>query len=207
MPTILAAIIVVAYASLLLELTLLHVPSVASSLNIWSRPTALVASYSPTYRGIFSLSRPRKVVLFGLPLLVTYGVFLYPLVVLWGPHDPFGDHVFTTVTASNAVAAALVVAGRLITLGSVLAMRARDRGASHLETSGPFRHSRNPGLVGMYVFVAGLWVAAPSLAMLIGIGIYLVHMDFKVRMEEDFLRNRFGEVYVGYQRRTSRYWP
>jgi protein-S-isoprenylcysteine O-methyltransferase Ste14 len=59
----------------------------------------------------------------------------------------------------------------------------------------------------MYVFVAGLWLAAPSLTMLAGIVIYVVHMHFKVRMEENFLENRFGESYVAYCRRTSRYWP
>jgi protein-S-isoprenylcysteine O-methyltransferase Ste14 len=59
----------------------------------------------------------------------------------------------------------------------------------------------------MYTFVLGLWLATPSLAMLCGILVYVVHMDFKVRLEEDFLANTVGEGYRLYERRTRRYLP
>jgi protein-S-isoprenylcysteine O-methyltransferase Ste14 len=57
----------------------------------------------------------------------------------------------------------------------------------------------------MYMFVSGLWLAAPSVAMLCGMAVYVVHMDFKVRMEEDYLGNTIGEPYRSYQQRTPRY--
>ena len=206
----LTTIELVAYASLALELTVLHVPSIASSSSIWSRPPAVEAAYSPSYRALFSMSCPKKVMLFGLPVLVIYGVYLYPLLTLWGPPDPLGDHVLATSVISNALAALLIVVGRVITLGSVLTLRKESRRAAAapvLHTGGPFRHSRNPGLVGMYVFVAGLWLAGPSLTMLGGILIYVIYMDFKVRMEEDYLQNRFGGSYQAYRQSASRYWP
>lgn len=205
---ILPAIVLVAYTSLALELTALHVPSIASTSKIWSRPPLVEAAYSPSYRGVFCLSRPKKVVLFVLPLLVAYGVYLHPLIAIWG--KPLGDQVFTTSAITDALAALLIVAGRVVTLGSVVAIRSGGATASEptaLRTDGPFRLSRNPGLVGMYVFVTGLWVAAPSITMLCGILIYIVHMDFKVRMEEDYLENTFGESYRAYRKRTGRYWP
>lgn len=208
--TVLPAIVLIAYVSLALELTLLHVPSVASTSKIWSRDPVVVASYSPSYRGLFSLSRPKKVVLFVLPVLVAYGVYLYPLIAIWGPGEPLGDHAFTASTPTDAVAALLIVAGRAITLGSVFAIRGGSGGAEEstvLRTDGPFRLSRNPGLVGNYVFVGGLWMAAPSITLLGGILAYVVYMDFKVRMEEDYLANRFGKSYDAYRMRTGRYLP
>ena len=210
MPTVLIAAILLGYGSLLLELTVLHVPSVASSRAIWARPNDLEAAYSPTYRRVFGFSPSLKLLLFVVPLLVTYGVYLYPLVTLWGSRDPLGDHLFAPSSLSDAFAALLIVAGRGVALATVLTIRGEGRRAPEehvLHTDGPFRHSRNPGLVGMYLFVAGLWLAGPSLAMAVGIVVYLLHMDFKVRMEEDFLQNRFREVYSAYRGRTSRYWP
>lgn len=210
MSALVTATILLGYGSLLFELTALHVPSVASTRAIWSRSGAVEVAYSPPYRRVFRLSRPQKLLLFMLPLLVTYGVYLYPLMTLWGSRDPLGDHLITTSILSDGLAAFLIVAGRAITLASVLTIRSDGRGAADapaLYTDGPFRHSRNPGLVGMYVFVTGLWLAGPSLVMLAGMLVYFLHMDFKVRMEEDYLQNQFREAYSAYRRRTSRYWP
>lgn len=206
-PGFMAVIVMVAYASLAFELTILHVPSVASSRNIWVREPAVEAAYSPIWRTVFGLSRSKKVALF-VPVLVVWGVYLYPSIALLGGGDPLGDQLFATTRATNAAAAVLIIAGRAITLGSVLTLRGcsswADRG---LSTEGLFRYSRNPGLVGMYAFVAGLWLTAPSLTMVCGIGVYVIHMHFKVRMEEDYLGNTIGEAYQAYQRRTRRYLP
>jgi protein-S-isoprenylcysteine O-methyltransferase Ste14 len=207
-PAVLLAIVVVAYASLAFELTILHVPSAASSRNIWLSPPAVEAAYSPAWRRIFGFSRWRKVALFMSPVLVAWGVYLYPSIALLGAGDPLGDHLFATTSATNLAAATLVVAGRAITLGSVLALRRGSRWTdAGLTTDGLFRYSRNPGLVGMYTFVSGLWLAAPSLTMVCGILVYVFYMDFKVRMEEDYLGNTVGEAYRAYQRRTRRYLP
>lgn len=208
MPTWLAAIAWVAYASLVIELALLHVPSVASSLSIWRKPATIVAGYSPAYRNVFELSRGWKLLLFVLPLLAAYATFLYPLLALVGAHDPFGDHAFRTGGVSAGVAGLLIVGGRTLTLSSVLSLRGSAVDAPRpLRTGGLFRSSRNPGLVGMYLFAAGLWVAAPSFTILACMAVYVVYMDFKVRMEEDFLESRFGASYVEYRHRTGRYWP
>jgi hypothetical protein len=100
---LLPVIVLLAYASLALELTVFHVPSIASSSKIWSRDPVVVAAYSPLYRGVFSLSRTKKVALFILPVLVTYGVYLYPLIAIWGPEAPLGDHAFSPSVGTDAV--------------------------------------------------------------------------------------------------------
>ena len=205
-----AAIVVAAYGSLALELTVLHVASVASSRRIWSAPADVVDGYSPLYRRLFRWPKAAKVLAFGLPLLLIYGVYAYPLLVLSAGPDLLGDYIFVPAVATDVRGAALVVCGRALALGAVLTIRRGNdqTGASfRLHTGGPFRWSRNPGLLGMYWFVAGLWLLTPSAAMLIGIVLYVAYMDFKVRMEEDFLTNKFGSSYVEYRLRTGRYLP
>jgi protein-S-isoprenylcysteine O-methyltransferase Ste14 len=103
-----------------------------------------------------------------------------------------------------------VVCGRVLALGAVLTIRranSQSDDSFYLHTTGPFRWSRNPGLLGMYLFVGGLWLITPSATLLLGIVLYVAYMDFKVRMEEDFLANRFGSSYAAYRLRTGRYLP
>jgi protein-S-isoprenylcysteine O-methyltransferase Ste14 len=205
-----AIAVVAAYASLAAELTLLHVASVASSRGIWAAPAALVRGYSAAYRRVFEWPLAAKILAFGVPLLFVYGVYAYPLLVLVAGPDPFGDYLFTPRAWSDALGAALVVGGRALALAAAATIRrgnAQSGAAFRLHTSGPFRWSRNPGLLGMYAFVSGLWLITPSAAMLLGVALYAAYMDFKVRMEEDFLANKFGGRYLEYRSRTGRYLP
>jgi protein-S-isoprenylcysteine O-methyltransferase Ste14 len=208
-PAALAVIVAGGYASLVFELTVLHVPSAASARNLWLGQPSIAAGFSPARRAIFGFAPLKKVTLLLLPVLVIWGVYAYPPIALLTGGDPLGDQLFTPSAATRMVAALLIVGGRAITLGSVLTLRRAGRRAIEggLAVDGLFRYSRNPGLVGMYTFVLGLWLATPSLAMLCGILVYVVHMDFKVRLEEDFLANTVGEGYRLYERRTRRYLP
>ena len=147
---------------------------------------------------------------FGLPLLLIYGVYAYPLLVLWSGADPLGDYLLSPAVVTDVLGAALVVCGRALALGAVLTIRRENDQSGdsfRLHTAGPFRWSRNPGLLGMYLFVGGLWLITPSATMLLGIVLYVAYMDFKVRMEEDFLANKFGSSYLEYRLRTGRYLP
>jgi protein-S-isoprenylcysteine O-methyltransferase Ste14 len=210
MTTWVAVLVVAGYASLALELTVLHVASVASSRRIWSAPPELVAGYSPPFRRVFDLPLPARLAAFGLPLLLVYGVYTYPLLVLARGPDLLGDYLFAPGVWSDVLGVVLIVLGRALALSAVLAVRRENEqtGASfRLHTAGPFRWSRNPGLLGMYAFAGGLWFTAPSAAMAFGILVYVAYMDFKVRMEEDFLSNKFGRPYAEYRLRTGRYLP
>jgi len=210
MPEPVAAVILASYASLAFELFVLRVPSVASSLSIWAPDAELLAGYSPRYRALFTFGAPRKILLFVLPLLAAYGLFLYPLLVVWQGQNLLGDDLFEPGAATASVAISLMILGRFVALRSASTIRRRNaqRGRSfHLHTTGLFRWSRNPGLVGMYLFVAGLWLCTPSALMAVGALVYVLHMDFKVRMEEDFLQNKFGRAYLEYRSKTGRYLP
>jgi protein-S-isoprenylcysteine O-methyltransferase Ste14 len=196
------------YLSLLIELTFLHVPSVASSRRIYLASAELVDGFSPKYQRVFGWPFAAKVLVFGSPLLVIYAVYAYPLLVGWRGADLLGDYVFHPTVLTDLLGVALIAGGRACALAAVLTIR-RDNEQSgisfRLHTAGPFRWSRNPGLLGMYAFVVGLWLTAPSAAMLLGIFLYVFYMHLKVRMEEDFLTHKFGSAYVEYQLRTGRY--
>ncbi|MEL6949807.1 MAG: methyltransferase [Pseudomonadota bacterium] len=199
-------LILACYASLVLELTVLHTPSVASSRRLWLPDDAQLAFYSPPFRRWFALSPAQKTVRFVLPLVIVYAVFLYPLGdLIWGP-EAIGDYLYAPGTVIAIEAATLMIAGRALTLGSVFALRryaADDHRA--LQTRSIFRWSRNPGLVGMYVMFVGFWLVMPSLWFALGILVYVLHMHAKVRLEEDYLGNRFGADFMRYRDRTPRY--
>jgi protein-S-isoprenylcysteine O-methyltransferase Ste14 len=188
----------------------LRVPSVASSLNIWLRRQSLVTGYSARDRRLFDLAWPWKLLLFGVPLLVVYAVYAYPLLIVVAGPDLLDDYLFTPTPILESWGILLIVAGRLLALATAIKLRqrrSREADSSSLHTSGVFRWSRNPGLVGMYVFCCGVWLTMPSATLLAGILVYIAYMDLKVRMEEDYLRNAFGTAYAGYQLRTGRYIP
>ena len=202
-----AACVVAGYVSLAVELTLLHVPSVASSVNIWAAHPRLVESYSSRYKRLLLLPRAAKLAVVAAPLGVIYAVFAYPLLAWSAQREVLGDHLFQPGSLALSAAAVLIALGRWISLAAAVTLRQRTLSDddSTLHTSGPFRWSRNPGLIGMYLFAAGLWLTAPSAVILCGIFIYVLHMHVKVLMEEDFLRNEFGERYMRYRRNTPRY--
>ena len=205
-----AIIIGAAYLSLLIELVFLHVPSVASSRSIVAADPAVVSVHSSRYQSVFTLPLAARLLFFVAPVGVIYAVYALPIVALLAGGNPLGDNLYAPARVSELAGLGLIVAGRSLSLWSVLLLRnagGESREAGKLFTGGPFRRIRNPGLLGMYLFVFGLWSITPSLAMLAGIVVDLVHMDFRVRMEEDFLGNSFGDEYRDYCNRTGRYLP
>jgi len=200
-------LILAAYVSILIELSILHVPSVASYRSIWAADDNITMWYSEKYVRFLRLGKLMKMTLFLPPLLVVYAVFLFPIsVVFLNVRPPLG-FVFEPHTSTNWVAIVFIAVGRAITLSAVVSMLRKRASPDSwaLQVSGPFRYSRNPGLVGMFIMFAGFWVALPSPMFLAGILIYVVYMNFKVSMEEDFLSNRFGIEFQAYREKTSRY--
>lgn len=210
MSTVVNIVILGAYLTLLAELALLHVPSIASARNMFLCSDADRAGFSPRFRRLFDHSVLQKALLFGLPLGIIYALFAFPLIVIWQAGNPLDDELFEPGPALQLLTVIAVIAGRGITLAATIEMRrggAELASSPVLRSSGPYRWSRNPGLVGMYLFVAGIWLAMPSALMLAAIVVYVAYMHVKVRMEEDYLENRLGQAYRDYRDRTGRYLP
>ena len=117
------------------------------------------------------------------------------------------------------VAALFAVGGLALSIWSIVYMRLVGKGnpfdayghevaprTSRLMTSGPYRICRNPMLVGIYLYDAGiliwLWKALPLLIFLAEV----ILLTLQVRSEEKRLEQDFGQEYLDYKKRVGRYF-
>ena len=116
------------------------------------------------------------------------------------------------------VALLLAVAGLAVSIWAIVYMRRKGDGnpmdafghevaprTSHLMTQGPYRHSRNPMLTGIFIYYAGvcLWLATwQSVAVF---AVFVAVMLVQVRSEEKRLRRDFGSEYDEYCNHTRRF--
>lgn len=81
-------------------------------------------------------------------------------------------------------------------------------GHQKLVTSGPYHYVRHPLYVAFLLFfvgagtVAGAWIVSVA-----GTALFVLLMTARLRAEERFLLERFGEVYRDYAARTPRFFP
>ncbi|MFT7534846.1 MAG: protein-S-isoprenylcysteine O-methyltransferase Ste14 [Hyphomicrobiaceae bacterium] len=196
-------VVLVAYGSLILELTVFPIPSEASTLDLLTHGSKDTAT-----SGALSQARNRslanKVLRFLLPTAIGVVLFLLPLLaVLWPPLR----QVFFPITldALGTAGLVIIITGRLLTFWSVLQLRSAKRRASI--PAGLFACSRNPGLVGMFVFYLGLCLAFGGPWLWLGIPLYFGNMHHRVRLEEAQLTATHGDRWRHYQQRVARYLP
>ena len=117
------------------------------------------------------------------------------------------------------IALLLVIGGLALSIYSIVYMRIVGKGnpfdaynhevaprTRNLMTEGPYSLCRNPMLVGIYLYDAGvlvwLWSALPLLVFLIEV----ILLTLQVHSEEKRLEQDFGQEYLNYKRRVGRYW-
>ena len=72
--------------------------------------------------------------------------------------------------------------------------------------NGPYRFTRNPIYIGMFLGLVGLAIAFDSLWILATLALfYLVIRGGVVAREEAYLESKFGDVYLGYKSRVRRW--
>jgi protein-S-isoprenylcysteine O-methyltransferase Ste14 len=76
---------------------------------------------------------------------------------------------------------------------------------SKLITSGPFRFSRNPTYISLYIMHIGSYFISQDLLFLFLLGIYLVANHLLILEEERKLDRIYGEPYRAFKQRTGRY--
>jgi protein-S-isoprenylcysteine O-methyltransferase Ste14 len=74
-----------------------------------------------------------------------------------------------------------------------------------LISTGPYRFTRNPQILGGYLLVIGVTVQWPSWFMIVWIVLYGMISHWMVITEEEHLWALFGEEYVFYCRKVPRY--
>ena len=75
-----------------------------------------------------------------------------------------------------------------------------------LVMSGPFKRTRNPIYSGFLLIAAGLAIALNAMAMLISVFFGVAVLTaLVIRLEEAYLEQVFGEIYINYSNRTGRW--
>ena len=97
---------------------------------------------------------------------------------------------------------ALVSLGRNYQLGGI-----PPRGVDKMIVNGPYQFVRNPMYTAVLCISLGLACLTQSLAFLVVFGIYLVLILFLIPIEEDGLRQAYGEQYLAYQQKVARIIP
>jgi len=112
-----------------------------------------------------------------------------------------------TTSLSFPLSVVLMLIGFVLVLFSMpfLGRRSFGREVGRLRTSGLYRYSRNPQLVGGFVFIVGYAMLWPSLPGALWASLWLVIAHLMVRGEEAHLANAFGDKYRDYCVRTPRY--
>jgi protein-S-isoprenylcysteine O-methyltransferase Ste14 len=101
----------------------------------------------------------------------------------------------------------LMLIGFLLVVFSMpfLGQQSFGREVGSLWTSGLYRYSRNPQLVGGFFFIVGYAALWPSWKGALWASLWLVITHLMVRGEETHLENVFGDEYRNYCARTPRY--
>lgn len=110
------------------------------------------------------------------------------------------------------VGAILIFAGEFVRLSGVAAAgtvtRRRSRNVQRLVTYGIFGWVRNPLYVGNFLIWMGFtWISGVLWFLPIAVTLFAIEYSLIVRYEEGVLESIFGEEYLRYKERTSRWFP
>ena len=151
------------------------------------------------YRAQGKLSRPTAILQVGC--LCAYALSSYA----------FLDARLSQVNVAGVpfiIAVVLMILGLLMIVLSMpfLGRRSFGEQTGGLCTTGVYRYSRNPQLVGGFLFILGYTLLWPSWMGLLWAGLWPVIMHLMVRGEEEHLEKVFGDAYREYCEQTSRYF-
>lgn len=113
----------------------------------------------------------------------------------------------------------LMISGIALSISSIVYMKKVGEGnpfdaynhevaprTKHLMTDGPYRFSRNPMLIGIYMFYIGvlLWLLRwwPLLVFIV----VVIFLSLQVKSEEKRLEADFGDEYRTYKQKVPRYF-
>ena len=116
------------------------------------------------------------------------------------------------------LAAVLMVTGLVLSIWSIVHMKKVGEGnpfdaynhelaprTKHLMTDGPYKFTRNPMLVGIYIYDLGVLLWLHSWWPLAVLAIEVIMLSLQVRSEEKRLEMDFGDEYRAYKQSVPRY--
>ncbi len=139
-----------------------------------------------------------------------------PTLMWWVSGKPFP---WSPAMPWAVIATILAVWGLTLSIWSIVHMKKVGEGnpfdaynhevaprTRHLMTDGPYRYSRNPMLLGIYIYDIGVLVWIQSWWPLIVFAVEIILLTLQVRSEEKRLEADFGEEYRVYKRTVPRYF-
>ena len=158
-------------------------------------------------------SVPKMMMMIVATLMVTTAAFI-PLVVIFFPR--FVNYLFPFVkvpsTILEVLSVLLLIIGNTMTFVAVRTLRSYVTfhpfgETTKLHTSGIYGYLRNPITVGLAAAFGGFLLAIPCAVLLVGFVVFLINSNYRVKMEEVYLRATFGEEYCQYQNQVGKYFP
>ena len=139
-----------------------------------------------------------------------------PAIMWWASGRPFP---WAPAWPWAVIAVILIVAGLYLSIWAIVHMKKVGEGnpfdaynhevaprTKHLMTDGPYRFSRNPMLVGVYVYDIGILLWLQSWWPLLVFAVEILFLTLQVRSEEKRLEADFGDEYRAYKQRVPRYF-
>jgi len=77
---------------------------------------------------------------------------------------------------------------------------------TELKINGLFSISRNPVFLGMLITLMGIFLILPNAITLLTLISSILLLQIQTRLEEEYLRNTYGEVYIEYCRKVGRWF-
>ncbi len=198
--------------SLAIELVFFQVPSVASSYNLWYKKKDYNKEMESANINIFKWSWLKKVFFLGLPILIICLTFALPILYTSSILEISDKYYWIKdsgiFTIQWLLPFVLMIIGRCLSFYSVLKIRKNNMQSGNsfdLKVASVYSKSRNPIQLGMYLFALGLILLYPTPLFIGGIIFYIFYMDYKIKIEEKFLLEKFGETYAKYSAITKRY--
>lgn len=202
-----ACMVALYYISLMIEIIWIPVPSVSSTWQLIfpsDEMERILDKGSLLYK-FQHFSFPEKIIWVIIPYIISTVGYCYPIfmLVLF-----YLGKIDVAPTIFSLVGVLLLILGRAITIYSALTIRRNNSQKNEefeLKTKGIFKKSRNPIVLGLHVGVLGMILIFPSWLFLILTIAYVLHIHFKIVLEEDFLRQFFKDNYETYHSKTKRY--
>ena len=207
MPDFIEIFIILTYLSMLIELIIFPVPSVASSYQLIFKKGQISNDF--LYTRVLKLKVWQKILVLALPTLISIIAYCTPLILIITSKLSIIIIDKPDNVGLMLIAFFIVLTGRIISIYSTIRIRQNNRQNRYsfeLKTGNIFSLTRNPILLGMYLSYIGIMVLLPHYLILLAFVYYFIHMHFRILIEESFLKFKFGDKYVTYQAKTKRYF-
>ena len=99
---------------------------------------------------------------------------------------------------------AIAIIGRIVTIKGALLLR--NNRNNELVRNSLFKFSRNPISLGMHLTILGMAIFFVEWFLWLGLVFYFINIHYKIKIEENHLRLKFGESYTNYFVSTPRYF-